>query len=311
MVVPVLLGVSIVTFSMLLLIPGNPADVMLPPDTSASARAAYIHSYHLDDPIVVRFGSWLQHAAAGDLGVSISRGEPASTVALRALSYTGSLAAVALAFAVVGGLLLGAVVASLATAKGPGARRIGETLNTLAISMASLPTFWFGLLMLYLFAVQLRMFPVGGAGPIFGPDSLAARAPYIVLPAIVAGIHPMAVLSRYTRVLVLEVVQQDFVLTLRARGYPFVRVLSHVLRNVLPGLVNVVGLQAGNLVLGTLFAEQVFSWPGIGVAITDAIAARDYPVIQAIVLFTGLLFTAITVLVDVVMQILDPRLGSA
>jgi peptide/nickel transport system permease protein len=311
MLIPVLAGVAIVTFVLTLLIPGNPVDVLLPLGTPEEVRQQFIREFHLDDPVWERFSAWAWHALQGDFGMSISRREPAGAVLLRALANTLVLAGFALLFSLVVGVLTGALLANLAVRTSTAARRLEEALNTVVIAFASIPSFWFGLVLLFVFVVKLRILPVGGVGPVVGDDSALERARYLVLPVIATGVHATAVMARYTRTFLLEIARQDWVLMLRARGYGQSRIMRHQLRNVIPSIVNIAGLQAGSFVSGALFAEQVFSRPGIGTAITDAIASRDYPLIQVTILATGFMFAVITIGVDLLMQVLDRRLSAA
>lgn len=299
--IPVLFGVAVVTFLLILLIPGDPADALLPPGTPAEARRQFVADLNLDGNVVARFGAWLAAAVQGDLGQSIQRREPASDVMATALGNTLELVAVALVIAVVGGVVFGVAIGWWTEARG------GRALNSLVVSLASVPQFWLGLILLYVFAVQLGWLPTSGKGPATGEASFTTSLRYMILPAVTVSLLPLAMIARLTRTLVLELRRQEFVTTLRTRGYSTPRVMRHVLRNAAPGVVNIIGLQAGYLVLGTLFAEVVFAWPGIGTAIFDAINSRDYPVIQAIVLATGAVFACITVLVDVAIRLLDPR----
>jgi peptide/nickel transport system permease protein len=298
---PILLGVAFTTFMLVQLIPGDPTLVLLPPDTPAQVRAEYRHELHLDGPLPIRFAAWLPRAARGDFGTSIELHVPASEVLVRSLKNTAQLALAALLIAVVFGVGFGIGSAWWSD------RFAGGALNTIVIAASSVPQFWFGLLLLYIFSVKLHWLPSGGMEPLFGDNGPTTRMKYMLLPAITVAVLPMALIARLTRALFLELRQQEFVVTLRTRGYSTARIWRHMLRNAAPGVVNIAGLQAGYVFLGTLFAEIVFSWPGVGRAVADAIDARDYPVIEAIVLVTGGIFAVITILVDVLIRALDPR----
>ena len=299
--IPILFSVAIVTFILILLIPGSPVDAILPPDAPPAARQQVTKELKLDQGVVTRFTAWLEHAARGDFGTSFQRYEPARVVMFTALKNTLQLAFAALLIAVTGGILAGIAMGWWAD------RASGRVLNTFVVAIASVPQFWLGLIFLYIFAVKLRWLPTGGITPLVGSVDFGTRVQYLLLPALTVAMLPLAVIARLTRGLFLEVRRQDFVVTLVTRGYSTPRILRHLLRNSAAGVVNIVGLQTGYIVLGTLFAEVVFSWPGIGTAIVNAIESRDYPVIQAIVLVTGVMFASITVLVDIVMRVLDPR----
>jgi peptide/nickel transport system permease protein len=299
--VPVLLGVAVVTFILVLLIPGDPVDVLLGDGATPQARAIYRKELHLDGRVDQRFVAWIEHALRGDLGTSISSGRPASQVALTALGNTAQLGFAVILIALFVGVTTG-------IAMGWSANRIGRLFNVLVAGAMSIPSFWLGLILLYLFSLKLHLFPSGGIVSFTGKADFVTRVRHIVLPAVTVALLPTALIARLSRTLVLELRRQDFVLTLQTRGFSTVRILRHLLRNASPGIVNIAGLQAGYVVLGALFAEVVFSWPGIGTQIVSAVQSRDYPVIQAIVLITGAIFSTITVIVDTTMRTLDPRL---
>jgi peptide/nickel transport system permease protein len=302
--IPILIGISIVTFALLLMIPGNPVDVMLPPDTPPEVREEYKRELNLDDRVDQRYVAWIAHVVRGDFGTSIVDRVPASEVMLNALGNTAELAVAGMLIATILGIGFGLAMGWWAE------RPISRVLNAIVIGTSSVPQFWFGLILMYVFAVELQWLPTGGMGPLSlfeESPSFFSRIEYLVLPAITVAILPLAIIARLTRALFLEIRQQEFVLALRTRGYSTARIWRHLLRNAAPGVVNITGLQIGYGILGTLFAEIVFSWPGIGRAIADSIDARDYPVIQTIVLVTGALFASITILVDLAMRLLDPR----
>ncbi len=302
--IPVLLGVAIVTWVLLQLTPGDPSLTLLPPETSEAVREAFRQDYHLNGPLYSRFGAWLWHASRGDFGTSIATGQPARDVMLTALGHTAELALVAAVFATTIGVGTGLVTAWWANSY------FDRGARTLVVAAASMPTFWIGLVLVYLIAIKLHLLPSGGIGPVTGEHDLETRARYILLPAITAAILPAAIIARLTRTLFLEVRQQEFVLALRTRGYSTLRIWKHILRNAAPGVVNICGLQAGHLILGTLFVEVVFVWPGIGQQINQSISVRDYPVIEAIILATGVCFALITLFTDLALRALDPRIES-
>jgi peptide/nickel transport system permease protein len=303
--IPIFLGVAIVTFILLQLIPGDAAQVLLPPEAPESVRQAFRADYNLDGSVWERFPPWLWHALHGDLGTSIVTGHSALSVTLEALWNTLQLALVGGIFAIVFGVGTGLATAWWANTP------FDRVARTVVVAMASMPTFWIGLVLVYLVAIQLSLLPTGGQGPLTGERDIGIWFQYILLPAITVAILPGAVIARLTRTLFLEVREQEFVLALRTRGYSTLRIWRHVLRNAAPGVVNIAGLQVGHLILGTLFVEVVFSWPGIGDQITRSIAQRDYPVIQAVILTTGVVFAIITMVTDVLLRALDPRIEGA
>lgn len=301
--VPVLLGIAIVTFSLTLLIPGDPVALVLGDGASSDAVAAMRERLNLDGSIFERFGTWLAGVLQGDFGTSISTGQPVADIMRDAIAKTAELALAAFLIAVVFGITLGLLMAVFTG-------RPARALNLFAVSGMSVPSFWLGLLLLYVFALELRLFPTGGVGPQGSAGDLVEHLRYLALPAVAVAVLPTAFIARLTRTLILELLHQDFVLTLRTRGYSNWRVWRHVLRNAAPGVVNIVGLQAGDLILGALFVEIVFTWPGIGTTMLRAIDTRDYPVIQGLVLATGAAFAVVTIATDAAMRALDPRVES-
>jgi peptide/nickel transport system permease protein len=298
---PILVGVAIVTFALLQLIPGDPSQALLPPEAPESVRQEFRQEFRLDAPIYERFGAWLWNATQGDLGESIATGQSARSVTLTALRNTAQLAAVGALFAIVFGVVVGLATSWWANSF------FDRGMRVFVVAGASMPTFWVGLVLVYLVAIKARWLPTGGQGPITGEGGFLTWLEYITLPALTVAILPAAVIARLSRALFLEVRQQEFVVALRTRGYSTLRIWRHVLRNAAPGVVNIAGLQAGYLILGTLFVEVVFVWPGIGEQLTRSISQRDYPVIQAIILATGVCFTLITLATDLLLRSLDPR----
>lgn len=299
--VPIMLGIAIVTFVLLQLIPGNSSDLLLPPDTPGAVRIAFEKSYHLNDPIYSRFVAWLWHAVRGQFGTSIQTGQSAISVTLTALGNTAQLALAGAIISTLLGTLVGLMAAWWANSW------FDRIVRLLVVAAASMPTFWVGLILVYLLAIKSHVFPTGGLGPLVGNTDLGTRLRYMTLPAFTVAILPGAIITRMCRALFLDVKSQEFVLALRTRGYSTLRIWRHIVRNAAPGVVNICGLQLGYLVLGTLFVEVVFSWPGIGVQIQQAISYRDYPVIEAIILLTGVSFATITMITDILLRGLDPR----
>jgi peptide/nickel transport system permease protein len=301
--IPVLIGVAIITFALLQFTPGDPIDVLLGADATPEARQAYREELNLDGRVDERFVAWFSEALRGDFGESIARGESARTVTVRALQNTGQLALVAIVLA----LLIG-ITSGLIMSWWPG--RVGGSLNFATVAAMSIPSFWLGLILLYVFSIKFNLLPSGGMLPYTGEDGLLMRARHTALPAVAVAVLPTALIARLTRTLILELRRQDFVVTLHTRGYSTLRVWRHLLRNASPGIVNIAGLQAGYVVLGTLFVEIVFTWPGIGTESVMAIQSRDYPVIQAIVLMTGFVFASLTLVTDALIRVLDPRVAA-
>jgi peptide/nickel transport system permease protein len=319
-VVPVLLGVSLLVFAFIRLIPGDPAVTMLGerarPESVARVRA----QLGLDKPIYEQYLIFLNNALHGNLGSSILRGEPVTAEMIRRFPATIELALSAIFVAILFGIPAGMISAI---------RRNSwfDTFSMLfALTGVSMPIFWLGLMLSFFFAVVLHLLPTGGrldAGTRFTPmtnllllDSLIQRNPavlvealrHLILPALALGTIPMAIIARMTRSSMLEVLGQDYIRTAHAKGLKErVVVIRHALRNALLPVVTVVGLQVGILLSGAILTETVFAWPGIGRWLVDAIYARDYPIVQGVTLFIAIIFVAVNLTVDVIYTWIDPR----
>jgi ABC-type dipeptide/oligopeptide/nickel transport system permease component len=291
--VGVVLGVSIVVFCLVRLVPGDPARIMLPEGAPEEQVQAMRRILGLDRPIPVQYVIFLGQAARGDLGTSLFYGEPTVKVLLDHLPATLQLAGAALALSLLVAIPVGVISA---------VRRdtVWDFLGMgLALLGQSVPAFWLGLMLILVFAVYLGVLPPSGMG---GPD-------HLVLPAVTLGAYLMSLTTRLTRSGLLDVLHEDYVRTARAKGLPERRVVyGHALRNALIPLVTVVGLQLGALLGGAVITETVFAWPGVGTVVFTAINARDYPLIQAAVLMLSLFFVFINLAVDLIYAYLDPRI---
>ena len=294
--VPVLLGVSVLVFLMIHLVPGDPAQVMLQDYGSAEQIAAFRHTLGLDRPLPVQYGVFLWRLLHGNLGRSIHSGRPvAEEIALR-LPYTLRLATAGMAVAMALGLALG-VVAALHHR-----RLLDYASMVLALAGISLPSFWFGLVLILVFSYYLRWLPAAGA------DTGGS----LLLPAVTLGTEAASIIARLTRSSLLEVLRQEFIRTARAKGAGETRtVLRHALRNALIPVLSIVGLQFAGLLGGAVIIETVFGWPGIGRLAVDAIFNRDLPMIQGIVLVAAVTFVAVNLFVDLLYGLLDPRIRYA
>lgn len=291
--VPVLLGVSILVFLMIHLVPGDPAQVMLQDYGSPQQIAAFRHALGLDRPLPVQYGAFLWRLLHGDLGRSIHSGRSvAMEIALR-LPYTLRLTAAGMAVATALGLTLG-VIAALHHR-----RFLDYASMVVALAGISLPSFWFGLVLILAFSYYLRWLPAAGA------DSLWS----LVMPAVTLGAGAASIIARLTRGSLLEVLRQEFIRTARAKGAGEARtLLRHALKNALIPVLSIVGLQFAGLLGGAVIIETVFGWPGVGRLAVDAIFNRDIPMIQGIVLVAAVIFVAVNLLVDLLYGVLDPRI---
>ena len=293
-----LLGISIISFTLLNLAPGDPAYSILRDrqegqEPSREDILALRKKLRLDDPVVVRYGRWLLGAVQGDLGVSYRGGQPIMRELRQRLPATLLLAGTSLALAVLLGTPLGIAAALHRGSLTDGLSRL------LALLGAAVPSYVLALLLMLFFAVKLNWLPAIGYG---SPKNL-------ILPAIALAAGSSAQLMRLARASMLEVLQQDYVRTARAKGLNERVVIGvHALKNALLPVVTVLGITLGHLLGGTVIVESIFSWPGVGKYAVDAIFLRDYPVIQGFVLYMGLIFLLVNLAVDLSYRWLDPRL---
>ena len=293
-----LLGISIISFTLLNLAPGDPAysilrDRQAGEEPSREDILALRKKLRLDDPVVVRYGRWLLGAVQGDLGVSYRGGQPIMRELWQRLPATLMLTGAALLLAIVVGIPLGIVAALRRGSLTDGLSRM------LALVGAAVPSYVLALLLMLLIAVKLNWLPAIGYG----------SPKHLILPAIALAAGSSAQLMRLARASMLEVLQQDYVRTARAKGLNERVVIGvHALKNAWLPVVTVLGITLGHLLGGTVIVESIFSWPGVGKYAVDAIFLRDYPVIQGFVLYMGLIFLLVNLAVDISYRWLDPRL---
>ena len=306
--IPIALGVTVICFGLVFLAPGDPVQLLLPPDAT-QADAAYLKRvYGLDQPVPIQYAKWLARAATGDLGTSIQTNRPVLKEVMRALSHTliVSTGAVLVAFPLA--FLLGTIAASFA---GRPPDRLATGLSVVGVSI---PNYWLGIVLTIIFAVQLRVLPAAGMGP-DGSDSFDvtrwAQLRYAILPVLTTSLVPLGIIMRSTRAAVAETLSQDFIQTLRAKGLGHVQVLRHAVRNALPQALAVMGLQFGYLVGGSILIETIFTWPGTGFLLSKAILTRDIPLLQGAMLVLALCFVAINLVVDLLQTAIDPRIKRA
>lgn len=316
----VLLGVSLLVFGFVRLIPGDPAVVMLGERATPESIERVRAQLGLDKPVHEQYLIFVANALRGDLGTSVLRQEPVTREIIRRFPATIELAFAAMIIATFLGVPLGILSAVKRDSWFDASSMI------VALTGVSMPIFWLGLMLIFLFAVTLRWLPSGArldANAQYDPitnlvllDSLmqanialfAQGLRHLVLPAIALGTIPMAIIARMTRSSMLEVLNQDYVRTARAKGLKERSViLRHALRNALLPVITIVGLQVGILLSGAILTETVFSWPGIGRWLVDAIYARDYPIVQGVTLTIAIIFVVINLIVDILYTFIDPR----
>jgi ABC-type dipeptide/oligopeptide/nickel transport system permease component len=320
LLVPTLLGMSILTFSLIHLVPGDPAQVMLGERATPEAIANLRLELGLDRPLYVQYGRFLGGLLTGDLGRSLKTREKIVVEMAERFPATFELALAAILFAALFGVTAGILAARW--------RRSFFDVFVMAGSLAgvSMPIFWLGLLMILLFSVRLGWLPLAGrldpmlavprATGFLLVDTLLAGKPlafldalrHLVLPAVVLGTIPLAVIARMTRAAVLDVLTQDYVRTAWAKGLSEARVLLvHVLKNALIPTITVIGLQFGYLLGGAIITETIFSWPGVGRWLVLAVAARDFRAVQGGVLLLATVFVLVNLVVDLLYAVADPR----
>jgi ABC-type dipeptide/oligopeptide/nickel transport system permease component len=288
-----LLGVSVLVFVILRVLPGDPARMLLPDGAPESAVAELNRQLGLREPLIVQYGLFLRSVAHGDFGQSFQYRAPALRVVLERLPATVQLTVAAMLVTIAAGVSLG-----IGTAVRRGTRYdVAGTI--LAVLGQSLPNFWLGIMLILLFGVALRWLPTSGFA---GWTSL-------VLPAVTLAAFPTALVARLTRSSMLEILNRDYIRTGRAKGLAERSVvLRHALRNAAIPVLTVIGLQIGALLGGAVITESVFAWPGLGKLIVDAIFFRDFPVVQTVLILSATVFVGINLLVDLLYTVIDPRI---
>ncbi|MGO4123627.1 ABC transporter permease [Inquilinus sp. YAF38] len=289
----ILLGVSFLIFGAVRMLPGDPARIMAGPQATQDAVDGMRARLGLDQPFLLQYGLFLSRAAQGDFGESIKSKKPVIDEVGERFPYTLSLAVVSYAAAILIGVAAGMLAAVYRNAWPDQAVMIA------AIGGASVANFWLALMMMNLFAVQLRWLPLLGAGGWLN----------YVMPAVALGLLPAALIARMTRSSMLEVIGQDYIRTARAKGLgPRVIYRKHALRNALIPIVTIVGLNFGGLLGGAVVTESVFNWPGIGRLLVDAVRYRDYPIIQGVTLLTVTSVVVVNFLADLLIAAINPRI---
>jgi ABC-type dipeptide/oligopeptide/nickel transport system permease component len=293
MAIPVVLGVATLVFSLIHLVPGDPAQAMLGETASASDVADLRAALGLDRPLLVQYGHYMAGLAVGDLGTSFRFRTPVAAEIAQRLGPTAELAAAAIAVAIVVAIPLGMVGALFR------GRAMDQAATILALAGVSMPNFWLGPLMAILFAVALGWLPVSGRG----------TWAHLVLPAVTLGAALAAILARMTRASLIDELREPYVLAARARGLSRRRaVVVHALANSLIPVVTILGLQLGAVLTGTIITETIFAWPGVGRLLIQAIGFRDYPLVQGCILFVAVTYVGMNLLVDLAYGFLDPRI---
>ena len=289
----VIFGVLVLTFLLIHLVPGDPVEVMLGDSASVTDREALREQLGLNQPLITQFGTYLNKLAHGDLGQSIHTKTP--IIDLFKTRYPASIKLALLSMII--GLVVGVPLGVYAALKAGHWQDVVVTI--VSVRLSAMPVFWLGPMLMLVFAVWLGWLPVSGMDE---PTS-------IILPALTLGFGLSAILTRMTRTSLLEVLNDDFIRTARAKGLSErVVVFRHALRAALLPIVTIVGLQMGSLLAGTVITETIFSWDGVGRLLVESIEKRDYPVTQACVLAVALSYVVINFLTDIIYRMVDPRM---
>jgi peptide/nickel transport system permease protein len=303
MMIPILFGISVISFAIMYAAPGKPAVMNLDPDISVEDRERQMAKLGLNDPPHVQYLNWMGNVLKGDFGTSFTKKQPVKDMILDRLPNTLILMLFSTILAVIIAIPFGVLSATKQYSK----LDYGVTVTSF-LGLAT-PNFWLGLMLIMLFSVQLGWTPVGGVSTLGADFSLLDRLHHLILPAIVLATADMAGLTRYTRSSMLEVINQDYIRTARSKGFRERTVIyKHGLRNGLIPIITIFGLMLPTFIGGSVIVESLFSWPGIGKLFIDATFERDYPVIMAITMFGAVLTVLGNLIADILYAVLDPRI---
>lgn len=304
MTIPLLIGVSIVSFGIVQLTPGDPGAMMMDPTITEEDRAQYMEAYGLNDPIPVQYVRWIGQILQGNLGYSlIQEGMSVSELILARLPNTLILMIASTILAMIIAIPIGIYSATRPYTL------TDYTITTASFMGVAIPNFWFGLVLIMFFAVQLGWFPSGGAQTLHAPFNIWDRLHHLILPAIVLATADTASLTRYTRSSMIEVLDQDYIRTARAKGFKQGKVVyKHGVRNGLIPVLTLFGLMIPSFIGGAVITEKIFNWPGIGLLFIDATFQRDYPIIMALTMISAVLVVIGNLIADILYAIFDPRI---
>jgi peptide/nickel transport system permease protein len=304
---PIMLGVALVCFALVHLSPGDPLVSILPPDASQELQAQLIELYGFNRSYPEQFASWVWRALHGDLGTSIASGRAVAEEVLRAVGNTLRLAVLATLIGFVMGCLFGFVAGYFQNSW------LDKAASLTSVLGVSVPHYWLGMVLVIVFSSILMWLPPGGAGPGGSGDWVWdwEHVKHMILPAVTMSVIPMGIIARTVRALVAEILAQEFILGLRAKGLTDLGVFQHVVKNAAPTALAVMGLQLGYLLGGSILIETVFSWPGTGFLLNSAIFQRDLPLLQGTILVLAMFFVVLNLVVDVIQTLLDPRIARA
>ena len=301
--IPVLLGISVIVFLIMAMIPGDPATAILGSYATPENVEKLNRDLGLDKPLVQRYFIWLGNMLQGDFGRSFALNRDVLDEVFERFSATLVLAGTSFIFCAFFGILAGVISASRQYSI------VDKAITSAVLVGISIPSFFLGMMLILIFSVQLRWFPVSGMWPIYGARDLSALLSHLAMPAFALAVVATGVIARLSRSAMLEVLRQDFIRTARAKGVPERSVVwRHALRAAMVSIIPVLGIQAGFVLSGSVYIEMVFQWPGIGRMLVDAILKRDILLVQGGVVFVAACYVLFNIVVDIAQSILDPRI---
>lgn len=302
---PIMVGVALVCFSLVHLAPGDPLMAILPPDASQDLRDQLMDLYGFNRSYPEQFFHWVARAVQGDLGTSIATNRPVTDEVLKAVNNTLRLAVFATIIGFIFGSLFGFVAGYFQNSW------VDKAASLTSVLGVSVPHYWLGMVMVIIFSSTLMWLPPGGAGPGGSADWVWnwEHMKHLILPAVTMSVIPMGIIARTVRALVADILAQEFIVGLRAKGMTNVGIFMHVVKNSAPTALAVMGLQLGYLLGGSILIETVFSWPGTGFLLNAAIFQRDLPLLQGTILVLAMFFVVLNMIVDVIQTLLDPRIA--
>ena len=300
--VPTLFAVAVITFIITRIIPGDPASVMLGPQASVEDVKELREELGLNDPLHVQFFHYMKDLLTGDLGVSLTYNEPVIGLILERFPNTLILSFSALLIAILIGVPAGIIAAYKQNSL------IDYAVMLVSLIGVSMPIFWLGVMLVLYFSVHLGWLPATGMGS--PEDGMLSFLKYLILPSITLATIPMANFARITRSSMLEVISQEYIKTARAKGLSeFLVVCKHAFKNALTPILTVLGMQISMMLGGAVLTETIYSWPGMGRLIVDAIEKRDFVVVQGTVLFIAVIFILVNLLVDILYKVVNPKIN--
>ncbi|MRX73604.1 ABC transporter permease subunit [Bacillus lacus] len=302
--IPLLLGITILSFAIIRMAPGDPTSLLMDPTINAADKEKFMEKYGLNEPVHIQYLKWLGNMAQGEFGTSlIKKGVPVSEMIMNRIPNTLLLMISSTVLAILISIPLGILSASRPYSK------VDYTLTFTSFLGLATPNFWLGLILIMIFSVNLGWFPTGGVSTLNADFSVWDRIHHLFLPAFVLASADMAGLTRYTRSSMIEVLKQDYIRTARAKGFKETKVIyKHGLRNGLIPVITILGLLLPGFIGGAVVVEKVFSWPGIGLLFFESAFQRDYPVLMALTVLSAVFVIAGNLIADILYAIFDPRI---